>query len=316
MNCTTFRLLAFFFSLMALDGAWAQGENVAVTGAATSAITGAVTGAESASVKTVPQVLSSAKDTQEPKDPSRFFKSDEWFFSWGYNKTHYSKSNINVVQPSLGNDYTVNAVQGHDEFSHVVCCSPDNLRWGRYLDESKVYALDLSLDHTKYTTTVGQVALITGKHSTGVGNQLLSADYFSYMLHNGLNQVMVNLSYRKPLLGALNETSNLSFIGKVGAGLAVVHPYSKIDGIEYEMGKKTLTNALGFNNGWWRIVGTSTSLELGMRYVFLKPYYVEWVNKQIFTNMSNIPVNQGSASQNLRSNEIIFSLGYTFNGTP
>jgi hypothetical protein len=53
-----------------------------------------------------------------------------------------------------------------------------------------------------------------------------------------------------------------------------------------------------------------------MRYVFLKPYYVEWVNKQIFTNMSNIPVNQGSASQNLRSNEIIFSLGYTFNGTP
>jgi len=89
MNCTTSRLLAFFFSLMALDGAWAQGENVAVTGAATSAITGAVTGAESASVKTVPQVLSSAKDTQEPKDPSRLLKSEEWFFSWGYYKTHY-----------------------------------------------------------------------------------------------------------------------------------------------------------------------------------------------------------------------------------
>ncbi len=304
MNCSTSRLLACFLSLMALNGAWAQ-----------SALNGPSSG-ESAGAKTVPQEVLTAKDTQEPTDPNRFFKSDEWFFSWGYNKTHYSKSNINVVQPSLGNNYTVNAVQGHDEFSHVVCCSPDNLRWGRYLDESKVFALDLSLDHTKYTTTVGQVALITGKHSTGVGNQLLSADYFSYMLHNGLNQVMVNLSYRKPLLGALNETSNLSFIGKVGAGLAVVHPYSKIDGNEYEMGKKTLTNALGFNNGWWRIVGTSTSFELGMRYVFLKPYYVEWVNKQIFTNMSNIPVYQGSASQSLRSNEIVFSLGYTFNGAP
>jgi len=82
------------------------------------------------------------------------------------------------------------------------------------------------------------------------------------------------------------------------------------------MGKKTLTNALGFNNGWWRIVGTSTGVELGMRYVLMKPYYVEWINKQVFTSMSNIPVFQGSASQNLRSNELIFNLGYTFNGMP
>jgi hypothetical protein len=48
----------------------------------------------------------------------------------------------------------------------------------------------------------------------------------------------------------------------------------------------------------------------------MKPYYVEWINKQVFTSMSNIPVFQGSASQNLRSNELIFNLGYTFNGMP
>ena len=77
--------------------------------------------------------------------------------------------------------------------------------------------------------------------------------------------------------------------------------------------KKTLTNALGFNNGWWRIVGTSASVEFGMRYVVYKPFYLEWSNKQILTNMSNVPVYQGSASQKLRSNEMIFSLGYAFN---
>ncbi|MFN0003997.1 MAG: hypothetical protein ACKVPZ_03310 [Burkholderiaceae bacterium] len=258
----------------------------------------------------------STADKEQATDAKRFFNSEEWFLSWGYNKTHYSKSNINVSQPSLGNDFTVNAVQGHDEFSRPTCCSPDNLRWGRYLDEARVYALDVSLDHTKYTSTLGQVAFVSGKNSAGVGNQVLSSDYFTYMLHNGLNHVMVNLSYRKPLLGSLNETGNLSFIGKVGTGLAVVHPFNVMGGNENQMGKKTLTNALGFNNGWWRIVGTSTGLELGMRYVLMKPYYVEWINKQVFTSMSNIPVFQGSASQNLRSNEIIFNLGYTFNAMP
>jgi hypothetical protein len=259
--------------------------------------------------------IASSKDKDSTSSKS-FFNSDEWFFSWGYNKTHYSNSNINVSQPNLGNNFTVNGVQGHDEFTHLVCCSPDNLRLGRYLDDSKKLALDLSLDHTKFTSTVGQVAFVSGKNSGGVGNQVLSSDYFSYMLHNGLNHIMVNLDYRKPLLGGMDETSSLSFIGKLGTGIAVVHPYSVIDGNEYVMGKKTLTDALGFNNGWWRIVGTSTGVELGLRYVFMKPFYLEWTNKQIFTNMSNVPVYQGSASQNLRSNEIIFSVGYSFGGKP
>ena len=258
------------------------------------------------------QTVASNSSAQESSSKSSFFKSDEWFFSWGYNKTHYSNSNINVSQPSLGNNFTVNGVQGHDEFSHVTCCSPDNLRLGRYLNPEKTYALDLSLDHTKFTSTIGQVALVTGKNSGGVGNQVLSNEFFSYMLHNGLNHVMVNLSYREPLLGQLDETSNLTFIGKVGTGLAIVHPFSVINGSEYQMGKKTLTNPLGFDNGWWRIVGTSTGVELGMRYTFMKPFYVEWTNKQVFTNMHNVPVFQGSASQNLRSNEVIFSVGYTF----
>lgn len=258
------------------------------------------------------QTAASTSSAQESSSKSSFFKSDEWFFSWGYNKTHYSNSNINVSQPSLGNNFTVNGVQGHDEFSHVTCCSPDNLRLGRYLNAEKTYALDLSLDHTKFTSTIGQVALVTGKNSGGIGNQVLSNEFFSYMLHNGLNHVMVNLSYREPILGQLDETSNLTFIGKVGTGLAIVHPFSVINGSEYQMGKKTLTNPLGFDNGWWRIVGTSTGVELGMRYTFMKPFYVEWTNKQVFTNMHNVPVFQGSASQNLRSNEVIFSVGYTF----
>ena len=49
----------------------------------------------------------STADKEQATDAKRFFNSEEWFLSWGYNKTHYSKSNINVSQPALGNDFTV-----------------------------------------------------------------------------------------------------------------------------------------------------------------------------------------------------------------
>jgi hypothetical protein len=241
-----------------------------------------------------------------------FFSSGEWFFSWGYNKTTYSNSDINVSQPSLGNNFTVHDVQGHDEYVFPQCCSPDNLRIGRFIDEDKKFAVELSLDHTKYTSTEGQTALVTGANSGGVGNQQLTNQYFTYMLHNGLNHLMVDLVYRKSIFGELNATSNLAFIGKIGTGLAIVHPYNIINGNQNDEGQKEFRNYLGVNNGWWRIVGISTGVEVGVRYVVWKPVYLELTNKQIYTDMSNIPVYQGIASQKLWSHETVLSLGYTF----
>ena len=136
---------------------------------------------------------------------------------------------------------------------------------------------------------------------------------FSYMLHNGLNHLMLDLVYRRPITAApVNDTSSLAFIGKVGAGIAYVHPYIDIDSKSSDVGDKSFNNMIGFNSGWWRIVGVSTSIEAGFRYVISKPLYLELTDKTIFTSMSNIPVYQGSASQNLWSNEVLLSIGYTF----
>jgi hypothetical protein len=135
------------------------------------------------------------------------------------------------------------------------------------------------------------------------------------MLHNGLNHLMVDLVYRRPITAAaVTDTSSLAFIGKVGAGIAYVHPYIDINGKSSNVGDKSFNNIIGFNSGWWRIVGVSTSVEAGFRYVLSKPWYLELTDKTIFTSMSNIPVYQGTASQNLWSNEILFSVGYTFDG--
>ena len=241
-----------------------------------------------------------------------FTKDAEWYFSLGVAKTYYANSDISVKQ-SNGNDFTVHDVQGHDEIDDVRFYQPDIIRIGRFIDDDKMWALELGLDHVKYSSTLGQTATVTGTNSGGTGSQTLSSSYFSYMLHNGLNHLMLDLVYRRPITAApVNDTSSLAFIGKVGAGLAYVHPYIDINGQSSNVGDKSFNNIIGFDSGWWRIVGVSTSIEAGLRYVISKPVYIELTDKTIFTSMKNIPVYQGSASQNLWSNEVLLSIGYTF----
>jgi hypothetical protein len=261
---------------------------------------------------------STSKDLSFDIADKGFFRGGEWYFSWGYNKSYYSNSDININQSSLDNNFTVNNVQGHDEFGAPTCCTPDNIRIGRFFDGSKNWGIEFNADHTKFTSTDGQNAFVSGVNngSLGTGYQTLTNNNFSYLLHNGLNHWMINLVYRKSLFGDLNESSSLVFIGKIGAGLSIVHPQNIINGYPNDVGDKNLINNLvGLDSGWWRIVGTSSGLEAGVRYTFYKPFYFELTDKQVFSNMSNVPVYNGHASQNLWQNEIIFSLGFTFDGT-
>jgi hypothetical protein len=253
-----------------------------------------------------------------------FFNLDaEWYGSMGFDKTYYHNSDINVSQPGLGNNFTVNSVQGHDEYKTPGLRSPDNLRIGRFIDSDRIWGVELSLDHNKFTSTANQTANVTGvmgpntnnnPNYLGLGSQQLTNQSFAYMLHNGLNSLMVSAVYRKPLIGQIADSSSLSFIAKIGTGLAIVHPYNEISGNENDVGQKNWTNVIGFNSGWWRIVGTSTGVEAGLRYEIKKPVYVEFTNKQIFTEMNNIPVYQGSSSQKLWSSQYVLSVGYEFGG--
>ena len=237
-----------------------------------------------------------------------FTKDAEWYFSAGYLRTSFAKSNVNVSQ-SNGNNFTVHDLAGHDEAPGAV---PDVYRIGRFIDEDRLWAVEIGNDHSKFTSTDGQTALVTGTPSGGPGQKVLTPPYFSYQLHNGLNHFMGSLVTRRPIFGAVNDTSSLSFIGKAGVGPAFIHPYVTINGAQSDVGKKSINNLIGFNSGWWRIVGLSTSVEFGIRYVLFKPLYLELTNKSIFTAMGNIPVPSGKASQNLFSNETLLSIGYTF----
>jgi hypothetical protein len=212
----------------------------------------------------------------------------------------------------LGNNFTVNGVQGHDEFSHVVCCSPDNLRLGRYLDEGKTYGLDLSLDHTKFTSTIGQVAVVTGKNSGGVGNQILSNDYFSYMLHNGLNHVMVNAVWLKHLYGPENQPGDLQLISRAGAGILLPHADNTIFGNANQVGPKNENVCCFSSNDWWQVNGWTAGVEVGVRYRFYKSVYLELTSKVAYGVLRGVPVYQGTADQKIWMLEQVLTTGFLF----
>ena len=152
----------------------------------------------------------------------RFFRDGEWYFSWGYNKEYWAPTDIHVSQASLGNNFTIHGVQGADEFSFPEIFSPSlfgpqyNIRIGRFINDERTIGVEFSLDHTKYTTILGQTAAVTGLvgGAPANANYQLDSNTFSEVLHNGANHVMVNAVYRYPLIGQTNETFSVAAIGK------------------------------------------------------------------------------------------------------
>jgi hypothetical protein len=251
----------------------------------------------------------------------RFFSEGEWYVSFGLSKQYYAPTDIHVSQPSLGNDFTIHDVHGHDEADWSALLKGDllgpqyNIRIGRFINDR--FAVEFSLEHSKYTVTDGQIANVTGMVAApnAPGPNVLTKPFFEYMLHNGANHVMLNLVDREPLYGKINEPFSVAFIGKVGAGVVVPHVEDTIQGNRVDVGSKSFSNALGLHNGWWQYGGWTVGAEGGFRVPLFKPAYFEITDKVAYARFWNLQAYQGSINHGLLMNEIVFSLGVTFDGT-
>lgn len=268
--------------------------------------------------------LDSASAPSASSPFARFFTEGEWYFSWGYNTETWAPADIHVSQPSLGNDFTIHNVKGHDDpdwdtglFNKGLFVPQTSMRIGRFIDEDRTIAIELSLDHTKYTSTIGQTARVSGTVN-GVRvdyDKLLDDKYFRYDLHNGANQLMINVVKRLPLIGATNENLSLAALGKAGVGLMVPHPDNTVMGQNSDVGKKEFSNFFGVGHGWWQFDGWTAGIEAGVRVVLLKPVYMELTDKVAYARLYDIPVYQGTANHSLWMNEVILSLGFTYGGS-
>ncbi len=249
----------------------------------------------------------------------------EWYFSWGYQREFWAPADIHVSQPALGNDFTVHHVKAVDFpqwndsgliFDKDPSIPQFNLRFGRFLNARQDLAIEFSVDHSKYTSTPDQVARITGVINGQPVDQdaVLSENYFSYKLHNGVNHIMMNLVKRYPLFKEINQQYSFSLLAKGGLGIILPHAESTIFGNQSNVGPKSMDNLVGTSSGWWQLNGWTAAAEIAVRFIPIKPIFIELSDKVAYAKLTNVPVYQGRADQILWMNAIIFNLGVTVNG--
>ena len=90
----------------------------------------------------------------------------ELYFSWGYNKEWYTKSNVKISQPELGNNYAYKNIQGHDNpgwneglFTKALTIPQYNYRIGYFFGNKKDLGIEINFDHTKFIFPDGQARI-------------------------------------------------------------------------------------------------------------------------------------------------------------
>lgn len=252
-------------------------------------------------------------------------EENNWYFSWGYSRQQYSPTDIHVSQPGLGNDFTVRQVSGSDfpatpkqTWDSIInfdfTTPQENVRIGKFMNPEKTFAIELSIDHSKYNNNLGQTAQVNGviNNQPYNGAMVLDAQNFDYALHNGLNHIMVNAVWFHHLLGPEKQEGELELISRAGAGILLPHAQNVILGNANQVGPKG-TNVCCFSSkDWWQVNGWTAGVEVGFRYRFYKSMYVELTSKAAYGVLRGVPVYQGTADHTLWMTEQVLSLGFLF----
>ncbi len=248
-----------------------------------------------------------------------------WYFSWGYSRQQYAPSDIRVSQPGLGNDFTVRQAAGSDFPATVqetvtairnfdLTLPQENVRVGKFMNPEKTFAIEFSLDHSKYQTDLGQVAQLNGTINGKPynGSMVLDANNFFYALHNGLNHLMVNAVWLHHLAGPEKQAGDLQLISRAGAGILLPHADNTVFGNQNQVGPKSENICCFASNDWWQVNGWTTGVEVGVRYRVYKSIFLELTQKFAYGSLRKVPVYQGTADQTLWMSEQVLSAGFLF----
>ncbi|MEI7515833.1 MAG: hypothetical protein WCK81_10620 [Betaproteobacteria bacterium] len=267
-----------------------------------------------------------AANTSAKANFDRALGSDgDWYFSWGYSRQQYAPSDIHISQPTLGNDFTVhqasagdypaNFQQTLDSIANLDFTTPqENIRIGRFMNPEKTFAIEFSLDHSKYNTDFNQTAAVTGtiNNQAANTNMVLNAQNFSYALHNGLNHLMVNAVWLHHLAGPEKQPGDLQLISRAGAGILLPHADNTILGNPNQVGPKNQNVCCFASNDWWQVNGWTAGIEVGVRYTVYKSIYLELTSKIAYGALRGVPVYMGTADQAIWMTEQVLSTGFLF----
>lgn len=232
-------------------------------------------------------------------------RAGEFYFSWGYNTEWYTRSNVHVSQPGLGNDYTFKNVRGHDHrgwddglFSKALSIPQYNYRVGFFFKND--LAIEINFDHTKFIFSDQDVSIKGTLNHNRVDSTVAfnAPNGFFYYLNNGANFLLFNIVKRWHLYQSSNEKIKIDFLGKAGIGPVIPHVENSF------FGQK---NKPHFQLGGWNI-----GAEGALRATFFRYVYLEYANKLDYARYSGLKIYEGTAKHAFGTYEMILNLGLTF----
>lgn len=237
----------------------------------------------------------------------RVHRKGEFYFSWGYNKDWYTKSNVRIRQDEHGNNYQFKNVSSHDHpgwdendfFSKDLTIPQYNYRIGYFFNDKKNLGVEINFDHTKFIISDGQSVKVIGTlNNRHVDSSLIFSENngFYYYLNNGANFLLFNIVKRWQYVQSRHI--RIDFLGKAGIGPVIPHVENSF------FGQK---NHPGFQLGGW-----NTGAEGVVRATFFKHIYLEFSGKLDYARYSNLKIYSGTAKHAFSTAELILSLGYTF----
>jgi hypothetical protein len=229
----------------------------------------------------------------------------EFFVSWGYNGASYTKSDIHISQPSLGNDFTLAGVRARDSkawtnlFDHALTVPQYNVRFGLFFSDK--WGVEVALDHIKWIVRQDQQVRMTGTlDGEPVDTEVtLTPDVLQYQLNNGANPIFVNLIRRVRLAGEPGRTGSVFFLAKAGGGFAMPHTENTLFGQPNDKGFQ-------FFQGW------DVDAVAAVRVHLWRPLYFEFEEKLLYARYFGVKVDQGTARHSVKASEFTFSFGLAF----
>ncbi|WP_205513003.1 hypothetical protein [Longitalea arenae] len=238
---------------------------------------------------------------------NRSNRKGEFYFSWGYNKEWYTRSDLHVDQPELGNKYTFKNIRAHDNpgwdkgiFDRAMTIPQYNYRIGYFFKDD--LAIEINFDHTKYIIDHQQAHRKGRKDGKPVDETIeWSEDNgFYYFLNNGANFLLFNIVKRWNLYEHPNEKIKVDLLGKAGIGPVIPHVENSFDGDK--------------NDPDFQIGGWNAGVENAVRATFFRYVYLEFAHKVDYARYAHLHIYKGRARQAFGTYELVLNLGITIPG--
>lgn len=226
------------------------------------------------------------------------------YAGWGYNAEWYTKSNIHVSQPSLGNNYQLKNIAGNDYvgwdyklFQTQLTIPQYNYRLGFFFKKHKTWGFDIGFDHTKFQLTPGQTAHLIGTVNNRAIDTMVNVHdgYIHWKLNNGANFFCLGIMKRFYFAGTKNGKIKLFNIYKLAAGPTVPHVENTLLGYD--------------NNPHFQLGGINFDFEANYRLELYNYFYIDVAQKLDYANYFGLRVYQGTAKQAFFCYEVIATAG-------